>query len=135
MAAMSDFLEAQLLNLLFRTQVAWKPAAIHVALFTAAPNDAGGGTEVSGGSYARAQVTQADAQWNAPTTGGLIDNVNAIVFPTPSANWGTVTHIGIFDASTAGNLLLHGALTTGKTINNGDPAPQFNAGDLDITFA
>ena len=136
MSQMSDYLETQIGNLLFRTQVAWKPAAIYVGLLTAAPSDSGGGTEVSGGSYARAQVTQLDANWNAPTAGnGLFDNVNDIAFPTPSANWGVVTHWAIYDASVAGNLLIHGALTAQKTINNGDPAPKFSAGALDITFA
>lgn len=134
MAAMSDYLEAQVLNVIFRTQVAWKPAAIYFALFTAAPSDSGGGTEVTGGSYARTQVTQADANWNAPTTGGLTDNVNAITFPTATASWGTVTHVGIFDASTAGNLLFHGALASSKVVDTDDTF-QFAAGDMDITLA
>lgn len=134
MSDMSDYLEAQLLNLIFRTQVAWKPTAIYIALFTAAPSDSGGGTEVTGGAYARQQVTQADANWNAPGVGGLTDNVAAITFPTATANWGTVTHIGIFDAVTAGNLLFHGALTASKVVNNGDTF-EFAAGDLDVTLA
>lgn len=109
---------------------------VYVALFTAAPSDAGGGTEVTGGSYARVAVAPADANWSAPDgTGGLTDNVGAITFPTPSANWGTATHFGIFDRATAGNLLIHGALAASKTINNGDPAPSFPAGALDVTFA
>ena len=134
MAAMSDYLEAQILNLIFRTQVAWKPPAVYIALFTAAPSDSGGGPEVSGGSYARVQVTQADAQWNAPTTGGLTDNVNEITFTTATGSWGTVTHVGIFDAVSAGNLLFHGALTASKTVGNGDTF-KFAAGDLDVTLA
>jgi hypothetical protein len=137
MSQMSDYLEAQIGKLLFCTQTAWKPAAIYVALFTAAPSDSGGGTEVSGGSYARTAVTQADAQWNIPTTAGLFSNVNAITFPAPTANWGVVTHVGIFDASSGGNLLVWGALTTPKTVNNGDPAPSFAGGapgQLQVTF-
>lgn len=133
MAGFSDYLETLLLNLIFRTQTATKPSAVYIALFTAAPSDSGGGTEVSGGSYARQQVTQADAQWNAPTTAGLIDNVNAITFPTATGSWGTVTHVGIFDASTSGNLLMWGALTVSKTVGSGDLF-RFNAGDLDITL-
>lgn len=136
MSAMSDYLEGQIIDHLFRTATFSKPAAIYLALFTAAPSDSGGGTEATGGSYARAQVTQADANWNAPTSGdGLTDNVSDITFPTPTANWGTIVAFGIFDASTAGNLLIHGSLGTSKTVNNGDPAPKFSAGDLDITFA
>ncbi len=91
--------------------------------------------EVSGGSYARVGVTQADAQWNIPTTTGLFDNVNAITFASPTANWGTIGAFGIYDASASGNLLIHGVLTTPKTVNNGDAAPSIAAGALDITFA
>jgi hypothetical protein len=136
MSAMSDYLEEQLIDHLFRTGTFSKPSAIYLALFTAAPSDSGGGTEVSGGSYARTQVTQADANWNAPAGGnGLTDNVSDITFPTPTADWGTIVAFGIFDASSGGNLLIHGSLGTSKTVNNGDPAPKFSAGDLDITFA
>lgn len=136
MSAMSDYLETQLRTHLFRTGSFTKPAALHVALFTAAPSDAGGGTEVSGGSYARVQRNPGDANWSAPNgTGGVTANVAPIIFPAPSADWGTVTHFAIFDAATAGNMLAHGALTTPRTINNGDAAPEFAAGALQFTFA
>lgn len=140
MSDMSDYLEAQIGNVLFRSQAAWKPAAIWIALFTTIPNEDGtGGVEVSGGSYARVQVAQADAQWNAPAGGnGLFSNVNDIAFPTPSANWGTVTAFGIYDASSGGNLLIKKALTQSKTVNNGDPAPKFTGGApgaMTVTFA
>jgi hypothetical protein len=136
MTAMSDYLEGKIIDHLFRTGTFSKPAAIYLALYTAAPSDSGGGTEVTGGSYARVQVNQLDANWNAPTGGdGLTDNVNDITFPAPTANWGTVLAYGILDASSGGNLLIHGTLTISKTVNNGDPAPKFSAGDVDITFA
>lgn len=89
MAGKTAYLEGQILNLLFRTQAAWKPTGIYVALFTAAPSDAGGGTEVTGGSYARVAISQLDANWTAPAgTPRASTNVNAVTFPTPSANWG-----------------------------------------------
>jgi hypothetical protein len=136
---LSDYLEAQLLNLIFRTQAAWKPTAIYIGLWTATLTDASTGAtagEVSGGSYARVQVTQADAKWTAPGAPGLTDNVDPITFPTPTANWGTVTDVMIVDtASGAGNCLFYGALTAPKTINNGDPAPYFAAGAFDVTLA
>jgi len=136
MAAMSDYLEVQIRAHIFRTASFTKPTVLAVGLFTAAPSDSGGGTEVSGGSYARVQRDPLDANWTAASgTDGLTDNAAALTFPAPSANWGVVTHFGIFDATSAGNLLLHGALTTPKTINNGDPAPAFAIGALDITFA
>lgn len=134
MAALSDYLENALINHIFRNTDFSRPANIYVALFTAAPSDAGGGTEVSGGSYARVAVqTGASSAWDA-ASGGATANTGVITFATATANWGTVTHIGLFDASTSGNLLLHGALTASKTVNSGDIF-RINAGDLDITLA
>lgn len=136
MANMSDYLEVQLRKHLFRTGSFTKPTVLGVGLFTVTPSDAGGGTEVTGGSYARVDLPPLDANWTAPdSTGGLTDNAVAITFPTPSANWGTVVAFGIFDATTAGNLLVWGPITPNKTINNGDPAPSFAIGALDVTFA
>lgn len=136
MSAMSDYLEVELRKHIFRTGSFTKPTVLAVGLFTAAPSDSGGGTEVSGGSYARVQRDPLDANWTgASSTDGLTDNAAALTFPAPTANWGQVTHFGIFDATSAGNLLFWGALTTPKTINNGDPAPSFATGALDITFA
>ena len=68
-------------------------------------------------------------------TGGQTSNAATITFPAPSASWGSIVAIGIFDASTGGNLLLWGPLTTAKTVNNGDPAPTFPATTLTVTFA
>lgn len=136
MSAASDFLEGEILKHLLRTGSWTKPTVIAVALFTAAPGETGGGTEVTGGSYARVQVNPLDANWAAPAGGnGLSDNVSAIVFPAPSANWGSVTHMALMDAASGGNLLVYAALSQAKTVNNGDPAPQFNAGALDVTVA
>jgi hypothetical protein len=104
-------------------------ATRYVGLYTAAPSDSGGGTEVSGGSYARKSTAAAD--WEA-ASGGATQNANAITFVTPTGNWGTVTHFGIFDAATAGNLLYWGALASQKTIDSGDTA-SFAAGALDLT--
>ena len=135
MAAMSDYLEVEIRKHLFRTGSFTKPAALYVALFTAAPSDAGGGTEVTGGSYARVQRDPLDANWTAPDgTGGLTDNAAVITFPTATGSWGTVTHFAIFDAATAGNMLLHGALTVSKTVTSGDTF-SFPVGNLDVTFA
>jgi hypothetical protein len=145
MSAMSDYLENKLVDHIFRGQSFSAPATLYVALFTAAPSDSGGGTEVSGGSYARASVSSSLANWagtqsagstTASTgTGGATSNNGAITFASPTANWGTVTHFGIFDAASSGNLLFHGALTASKTINNGDAAPSFQAAQLAVTFA
>ena len=136
MSAMSDYLEGQLRAHLFRTSSFTKPTTLAVGLFTAAPSDAGGGTEVSGGSYARVSVNPLDANWTAASsTDGVTTNVNAVTFAAPTPTWGTVTHFGIYDATTAGNLLVWGALTTSRVISNGDAAPSFAAGALSVTFA
>lgn len=131
MGALTNYTEDELIKHLFRTGSFTKPAGLYVALFTAAPGEAGGGTEVSGGSYARVSTAPGDANWAATSAGnGTTSNAAAITFPAPTANWGSVTHWGIFDASSGGNLLVYAALTTPKTVNNGDAAPSFGVGAL-----
>jgi hypothetical protein len=133
---MSDYLEGEIRKHVFRTGSFTKPSALWVALFTAAPSDSGGGTEVAGGSYARVQRDPLDANWTAASaTDGKTDNAAAVTFPAPSGSWGLVTHFGIFDAPSGGNLLIHGALTVPKTVNASDPAPSFGIGALAVTFA
>ena len=144
MSAMSDYLENKLIDQLFRGQTAPTTTTLYVGLLTAAPSDAGGGTEVSGNSYARVAVTSSLANWAGTQsagstvassgTGGQTSNNNAITFPTPSGTWGTVTHFGIYDATSGGNLLFWGALTIAKTINQSDTV-TFPAASLSITFA
>jgi len=145
MSAMSDYLENKLVDHVFRGQSYTLPV-LYVGLLTAAPSDSGGGTEVSGGSYARVKAAAGASQdltdWKSTQndslastgTGGNTTNTNAVNFPTPSATWGTVTHFGIYDALTGGNLLFWGALTIAKTINQSDTV-TFPAGSLSITFA
>jgi len=131
MGAKTDYLENKLIDHLFRGTPFTAPSTLYVALFTAAPGEAGGGTEVSGGSYARVGVANSATEWDAPVGGNATTaNTNAITFPAPTADWGQVTHWGIFDAATGGNLLIYAALNTPKTINNGDPAPSFAPGAL-----
>lgn len=128
--AFSDYTESQVLNHLFGSTTFTKPANRYLALFTAAPSDAGGGTEVTGGSYARILAGNFTISGTSPT---LATNGSALEFATATANWGTITHVGIFDASTAGNLLAWAPLTTSRTVNLGDVF-RFPAGDLDITL-
>lgn len=144
MSAMSNYLENKMVDQLFRGQTAPTTSTLYVALLTAAPSDSGGGTEVSGGAYARVAVTSSLANWAGTQsagsttassgTGGQTSNNVAITFPTPTATWGTVTHFGIYDASTGGNLLFYGALTISKTINQADTV-TFPAASLSVTFA
>lgn len=141
MAAMSDYLENKLIDQLFRAQAYTFPSTLYVGLFTVTPSDTGGGTEVTGGAYARATVANSLANWagtqgaatTTASTGatGTTSNNGSITFATPTANWGTVVAFGIYDASTAGNLLFWGALTATKTINTGDVV-SFPAASLSI---
>lgn len=108
------------------------------ALYTAAPGETGGGTEVTGGAYARAAAQPLDANYNAPSGGtGVTANTNDITFPAPvGANWGTVVSFASLDrASGTANMFSFGSLTVSRVINDGDQAPKFPAGDLTLTWA
>ena len=133
MAALSDYLENELLDHVIGNAAYTAPSTVYIALHTADPTDAGTGTEVSGNNYSRASVTNNATQFPA-ASGGTKSNANAITFAAPSGSWGTVTHVGVWDAASAGNLLWHGALTTSKAITSGDTA-EIAAGDLDFTLA
>ena len=130
MAALSDYAEKLLLDFLMTTGTATRPTNWYVALFTSATNDAGGGTEVSAGGYARQSVSF-DA---ASSPGGTTSNSGEVSFTASGGDYGTVTHMGIFDASSSGNLLWHGALTASKTVADGDTL-TFAAGNIDLTMA
>lgn len=131
---MSNYLEAEVIKYWFQnTAGAAKPATLYAGLSTAACNDAGFGTEVTGGSYARVAMTANSTNFPGPTANdGTVTNGAAITFPAPTANWGVVTHWFIADASSAGNLLWCAALTVSKTVNNGDAAPSFGIGALSV---
>lgn len=107
---------------------------IYVALFTTMPGEDGtGGTEVSGGSYARVATVAGD--WNAATSAdpSVVDNANAVTFPEATGAWGTVVGFGLFDAATVGNYLGGNTFGTSKAPTSGD-TPEFAAGDLDVTL-
>jgi hypothetical protein len=128
--AFTNFTEDLVLDWLLTTGTATRPTAWYVGLFTAAPGEAGGGTEVSGFDYARQSVAFT-VSGTTPTTA---TNGSAIEFPAANGgNWGSITYVGVFDASTSGNLLAYAALDTARTINDGDIF-RIPAGDLDITL-
>lgn len=139
-AAMSDYLENKIADLVFRGQAYTSPATLFFGLTTSACSDSATGTEVSGGSYARVGVTGSLANFAGTQsagstvassgTGGTTSNNGTITYAAPTANWGSVTHVIIMDAVTAGNMLFCVALTVAKTVNNGDAAPSFAAAAL-----
>jgi hypothetical protein len=130
MAEMSNYLENALLNATLNATTYTAPATVYVSLWTSDPTDAGSGTEVSGGSYARTAVSFATA---SGTSGNVLNDAD-VTFPTATASWGVVGWIGINDAATAGNLLYHTALDTSKTIDSGDIF-KISTGNLSVTLA
>lgn len=130
MAALSDYSEKLILDYLMTTGSATRPTNWYVALYTAAPSDSGGGTELSGSGYGREAVTFAAATSGAGTT----SNSGAVVFTADGGDWGSVTHMGIHDATSSGNLLWHGALAAAKTVLDGDSL-EFAVGNIDLTVA
>jgi hypothetical protein len=141
---MSNYLENKIIDWLFRGGSYTPPTTLYIALYTTNPTAGGGGTEVTGGSYARVGITSNTTNWAATNatgstastssgTSGATSNNATITFPTPSANWGTVTGVGILDASTGGNLLEFGSLASSQVVNSGNPF-NFAAAALAFTL-
>ena len=128
MAEMSNFLENALINATLRNTSYTSPAVVYLALYTDDPTDADTGTEVTGNGYVRQSIT-----FGAPSN-GVSTNSAAIEFPQATGSFGTVTHVGIRDALTAGNLLYHTALDASKTIATGDVF-RVASGSLSVSFA
>jgi len=127
MAEFSNYLENKVLDHVLRNTSYTSPTTVYVGLFTSDPTDAGTGTEVSGGSYARQTLSVTTA------SGGIVTSSADVTFPQATAQWGTITHLGLLDAITSGNLLMHTALTTSKSIDNGDIL-KISSGNLTVTL-
>jgi hypothetical protein len=128
MSALSDHLENEILDHILSTGAYTMPTNVYVGLSTGSFNDDNSGTELSGSGY-----TRKVASFGAASS-GTASNDAAIEFPAATGSWGTISHFGIFDASTSGNLLIHGALTSSKVIESGDIL-KVAVGDMDITAA
>ena len=124
----SNFLETEILDHVFGAAAYTAPGTMYLALYTSAPGEAGGGTEVSasGTAYARQSVA-------FTVSGNTASNTGAVEYPTATDDFGTVTHVGVMDALTSGNLMAYATLTSSKTIATGDVF-RVPAGDLDITL-
>jgi hypothetical protein len=141
---LSDYFSNALIDLVWRAQAFSLPTPWYVALYTATPSNSGGGTEATGGSYARVSLTpddltlystQGDTSAASSGSAGRTANVAAVTFPSPTADWGTVVAMGILDASSGGNLLFWHALTSSQSVVSGGPAPAFASDALGITLA
>ena len=138
MSALSDFAENKLLDHILGTNSFTAPARVFVGLHTQSPNEsASAGSEVGGsaGDSTTGNYTRIVATFGAASTGSASNNAN-IAFNTATSTYGTISHIGIYDSSTPGqgNLLLHGALDSSKTIETGDTF-QISTGNLTVTLA
>lgn len=122
---LTNYLENKLLDHFLGTASYTMPTDVYVGLFTVTPGEAGGGTEVTGGSYARQTAT-----FTSASSGATSNDANIDFTGMPSA---TVVAIGIFDNITSGNMLLYGSLTTNKTTDAGDTL-RIATGDLDISI-
>ena len=122
----TNYLETRLLNHVLRATPYTAPATVYVALFTAAPGEAGGGTEVSGGAYARQSVT-----FTAPAP-DTVTNTADINFPIATADWGTIVAFALMDQAAAGNMLYYSALSASRTVLTNDQF-RFPAGQLSVT--
>lgn len=122
----SNYLETKVLDHVFAGTAYTAPATLYVALFTTAPGEAGGGTEISGSGYARQSVA-------FTTTGDTTSNTAAVEFPTASGSWGTISYAAVYDALTSGNQMCYATLASAKTIASGDVF-RIPTGDLDITL-
>ncbi len=128
MAQMSDYLENMLVDHVFRNTTFPTPGTVYVALYSIDPTDADNGTELTGNGYARKEIVMGAA------TNGTSTNTADVLFDTASGDWTTVTHIGIRDAATTGNLLMHKILASSVTVTSGNNF-RITAGDLELTFA
>jgi hypothetical protein len=128
MAAMSNYLELKMLDHFLGTSSTSAPSNVFLSLWTSDPTDAGSGTELSGDAYARQDINFAAA------SGGAAASNATVTFPTSTGSWGTITHVGIHDAVSSGNLLYHAALTASKAIASGDVF-QVASGAITITAA
>tara|TARA_X000001382_G_C3132865_1_gene166988 strand:- start:461 stop:844 length:384 start_codon:yes stop_codon:yes gene_type:complete len=119
--------ETHLLTYTFTATSVTRPTAWYIGLFTGAPGEAAGGTEISGNAYARKTVA-------FTISGNAATNTGAVEFTAASGgNWGTITHLAVFDASSGGNMIVYSALSASKTINDGD-AFRIPASNLSITL-
>lgn len=133
----TDYLENEILDHVFSAATYTPPVTLYAALFSVAPTDSTGGTELSGGSYTRVAITNNATNFPA-ASGGSKSNGTAITFPTATADWSAAVAMGFFDASSGGNLIAKatGANFNGgssKTVQNGDTA-EFAASTVTLTL-
>ena len=128
MSALSDYAENKVLDVLGANATFTAPSNVYLGLSTGSLGDDNSGTELSGNNYSRVSVSFGAA------SSGTMSNDAAIEFAAATGSWGSVSHWGLYDAASSGNLLVHGSFSAAKTIASGDVL-KVATGDLDITAA
>ena len=132
MSAFSNYLEDQITGWIAGTTFAAAPTATFVQLYSQDPTDAGSAT---GALYSRVSIASGAGSWTRGTgNAGTITNASAFTITSSATATASATHVAVWDASTAGNLLFFGQLTTAKTVASGDEV-KFNASALTLTVA
>ena len=126
MSSKTDYLENEILDHVLGVGALTSPTNVYLALFSVAPSEAGGGTELTGNGYARQVIT-----FGTPASGGTISNTAAVTFTASGGAWSAVAGIAIMDALTVGNMLYYEAVS-GPTLADGD-SYEFAIGDIDVT--
>lgn len=127
MAEFSNYLENKILDHVLRNVSYTSPTTVYMGLYTSNPDEGNTGTEISGSGYARQVVSVTTA------SGGIVTSSADITFPQATASWGTISHIALLDAITAGNMLMYTALTTSKVID-ADDILKVSTGSLTVTL-
>lgn len=110
----TNYLETQLLNHVLRATPYSAPSTIYVALYTSAPGEAGGGTEVTGGSYTRQSVA-----FTAPAPDS-VSNTADVNFAVATADWGHIVAFALLDQAVGGNMLYYSTLTAPRDVLTND---------------
>lgn len=139
--SLSNYAEEKVLDHIFIGQESpWDLSSndLYIGLATAQGTDGDTLSELTIGTDAYARVKIVDQTTNAnnvfaAASNGSITTDTQITFPEATGNWGTITHIGIWDASTAGNLIAWGALSTSKLVESGDTF-IITSGNLTVTL-
>lgn len=126
--ALTNFGEKKILNHILRN-IESVPVSPYLALFKASPGEVGSQVdEISGNGYERQPI-----DFSEVTSDGTTQNSTTVTFPEATGNWGLITHWGIADSLTGGNLIMYGEVDEPKTVNKSDMI-KFNPGNLTISI-
>ncbi len=123
----SDYLEDAIQDHIHGGSAFTAPSGQYMALYSVAPTDAGGGTELTGNGYARQSITF------GASSGGVASNTNTVTFTASGGDWSAAIAGAVFDAVSGGNMLEHNSITS-VTVTDGNSL-TYSAGDIDSTVS